>query len=132
MDRYRYRSPLARAAGLGSAGSGFSHWWTERLTAVALVPLTLWFAAALIAHSRSDYGTFIAWLGSPVTVVLMILLLIALFWHAALGLQVVIEDYVHSGMKIWALLAARFACFALATIGIIATLRIALGVWMTT
>ena len=126
-DRYRFRSPLARAAGLGSAKSGFEHWWTERVTAVALVPLTVWFAASLIAHSGSDYETFIAWLGSPVAAVLMILLLVALFWHTALGLQVVIEDYVHSGAKLWALLAMRFLCFGLAAAGIVATLRVALG-----
>lgn len=129
MDRYRFRSPIGRAIGLGSAKAGFEHWWTERVTAVALVPLTVWFAASLIAHSGSGYEAFIGWLGSPVTAVLMILLLIALFWHTALGLQVVIEDYIHSGAKIWALLAARFGCFTLATVGIVATLRIAFGSW---
>src|SRR3546814_14736011 len=91
MDRYRFRSPLGRAVGLGPAKAGFGHWWTERVTAVALVPLSVWFAASLIAHSGSGYEAFIGWLGSPMTAGLMILLLIALFWHAALGLQVVIE-----------------------------------------
>jgi len=129
MDRYRFRSPLGRAQGLGSAKAGFGHWWTERVTAVALMPLSVWFAASLIAHSGSGYEAFIGWLGSPVTAVLMILLLIALFWHAALGLQVVIEDYVHSGAKIGALLATRFVCFALATAGIVAALRVVIGVW---
>lgn len=128
MERYRFRSPLGRAVGLGSAKAGFRHWWTERVTAVALVPLSVWFAASLIAHSGGGYETFTVWLGSPVTAVLMILLLIALFWHAALGLQVVIEDYVHSGAKVWALLATRFLCFALAVAGILATLRVAVGV----
>lgn len=128
MERYRFRSPLGRAVGLGSAKAGFGHWWTERVTAVALVPLSVWFAASLIAHSGGGYETFTVWLGSPVTAVLMILLLIALFWHAALGLQVVIEDYVHSGAKVWALLATRFLCFALAVAGILATLRVAVGV----
>lgn len=128
MDRYCFRSPLGRATGLGSAKAGFGHWWTERVTAVALVPLSVWFAASLIAYSGSDYEAFIGWLGSPVTAVVMILLLIALFWHTALGLQVVIEDYVHSGSKIWALLAVRFVCFGLAIAGIVATLRIAFGV----
>ena len=87
MDRYRFRSPLGRAIGLGSARTGFEHWWTERITAVALVPLTVWFAASIIAHSGSGYEAFINWLSSPVTTVLMILLLIALFWHTALGLR---------------------------------------------
>lgn len=128
MDRYRLRSPLGRAVGLGSAKAGFGHWWTARVTAAALVPLSVWFAASLIAHSGSGYETFTGWLGSPVTAVLMILLLIALFWHAALGLQVVVEDYVHSGAKVWALLATRFLCFALAVVGILATLRVAVVV----
>lgn len=124
MGRYRLRTPLGRAVGLGSAKSGFGHWWTERVTAVALVPLTVWFAAALIAGSGSDYAEVVAWLGSPVTAVLMILLLVVAFWHSALGLQVVIEDYVHSGAKIWALLFVRFACAALAVTGAVAVLRI--------
>lgn len=126
MDRYRVRSPLGRAIGLGSARSGFGHWWTERVTAVALVPLTVWFAAALIAGSGGDYAAVVGWLGSPVTAVLMILLLAALFWHSALGLQVVIEDYVHSGLKIWAVLIVRFACAALTLTGVAAVLRIGL------
>lgn len=132
MGPYRIRSPLGRAIGLGSAKAGLEHWWTERMTAVALVPLTVWFAASLIALSGSGYKAFIGWLGSPVPAVLMILLLIALFWHTALGLQVVIEDYLHSGARIWALLATRFLCFALAMAGIMATLRIAFGVWAAT
>ena len=119
------RSPLGRARGLGSAREGVDSWWLERVLAVALVPLTLWFAASLIALGRSDYATFIAWL--KLAALLMVLLLIALFWHLALGLRVVIEDYVHSGAKIPALLAARFACFALGIAGILATLRIVLG-----
>ena len=129
MDGHRFRSPLGRAMGLGPAKAGFRHWWTERITAVALIPLSVWFAASLIAYSSSGYQAFIGWIGSPVTVVLMILLLITLFWHAALGLQVVIEDYVHSGAKIWILVATRFVCFALGAAGIVATLRVAVSVW---
>lgn len=129
MDRYRLRSPLARAKGLGSAKAGFGPWWTERVTAVALVPLSVWFVVSLIAHSGNGYDSFINWMGSPITVVMMVLLLITLFWHAALGLQVVIEDYMHSGAKVWASLLARYACFALMLVGIVATLRIAVGVW---
>ncbi|MGB3864370.1 MAG: succinate dehydrogenase, hydrophobic membrane anchor protein [Xanthobacteraceae bacterium] len=129
MDAHRFRSPLGRAIGLGSAKTGFGHWWTERITALALIPLSAWFAASLIAYSGSGYQAFAGWIGSPVTTVLMILLLITLFWHAALGLQVVIEDYVHSAAKIWMLLTTHFVCFALATAGIVATLRVAVGVW---
>src|SRR5579863_8602026 len=97
------RSPLGRAIGLGSAKKGVGHWWAERVCAVALVPLTLWFVASIIAHTHSDYVTSIAWLRTPVVTILMILLHIALFDHTALGLQVVIEDYVHSGAKFAAL-----------------------------
>jgi succinate dehydrogenase / fumarate reductase membrane anchor subunit len=127
MDRQRTRSPLARAIGLGSAKSGVEHWWAERVSAVALVPLTLWFVASIIAHTRSDYAGVITWLREFPTTILMILLLVALFYHTALGLQVVIEDYVHSGLKFAAVVAVRLGCFAIATIGIFATLHIAWG-----
>lgn len=120
------RSPLGRATGLGSARDGVDHWWLQRVTAVALVPLALWFLGSLIAVSDSDYGAVIAWLSSPSAATLMVLLLIALFYHSALGLQVVIEDYVHSGAKIPTLIAIRLGCFALAVVGVLATLRIAL------
>lgn len=126
MDPYDKRSPLARAIGLGSAIAGVSEWWAERVSAVALVPLTLWFAASIIAHSGSDYAAFIAWIRTPLAATLMILLLIALFYHTALGLKVVVEDYVHSGAKFAWLIAVRLGCFAFATAGIVATLRIAL------
>jgi succinate dehydrogenase / fumarate reductase membrane anchor subunit len=119
------RSPLARAIGLGSAKEGVREWWAERVSAVALVPLTLWFAASIIAHTGSDYATFIVWMRTPLATTLMILLLIALFHHTALGLQVVIEDYVHSGAKFAAVMAVRLGCFALATAGVAATLHIA-------
>ena len=119
------RTPLARAIGLGSAKEGVGPWWAERVSAVALVPLTLWFVTSIIAHTGSDYATFIVWLRTPLTAILMILLLIALFYHTALGLQVVIEDYVHSGAKFAAVIAVRLGCCALATAGVVATLRIA-------
>jgi succinate dehydrogenase / fumarate reductase membrane anchor subunit len=119
------RSPLARAIGLGSAKSGVEHWWAERVSAVALVPLTLWFVAALIAHSRSDFAGFLAWLRNPGVTIVMVLLLIALFHHTALGLQVIVEDYVHSDLKFAAVVAVRLCCFALAIAGVIAVLKVA-------
>ena len=125
MNRHRMRSPLSRAQGLGSAREGVEHWWIQRVTAVALIPLTLWFTASLIALTGSDYDTFIAWLRAPFATILMVLLLIALFHHISLGLRVVVEDYVHSDrVKIPAVVAIRLACFALAIAGIFATLRI--------
>ena len=119
------RSPLGRALELGSAKDGVKQWWLERVTAIALVPLTVWFAASIVVHTGNDYVTLIAWLRTSIVTILMVLLLIALFYHTALGLQVVIEDYIHSGMKIPALLGMRFGCFALAAAGILAMLRIA-------
>jgi succinate dehydrogenase / fumarate reductase, membrane anchor subunit len=125
MDRRHTRSPLARALGLGSATEGAEHWLAERVSAVALIPLTLWFVASIIAHTHSDYATFVAWLRSPISTILMILLQLVLFHHTALGLQVVVEDYVHSGIKFLAVIAVRLGCFAFAAAGVVATLRIA-------
>ena len=125
MKRQDMRSPLGRVVGLGSAQDGVEHWWLQRLTAVALVPLTIWFVASIIAHTASDYERFIAWLSTPLTTTFMTLLLIAMFYHTALGLQVVIEDYVHSAAKIPLLVAMRLGCSALAVAGIMANLRIA-------
>jgi succinate dehydrogenase / fumarate reductase membrane anchor subunit len=125
MSLGQTRSPLARAIGLGSAKSGVEPWWGERVSAVALVPLTLWFVASVIAHTRSDYAEVVAWMKELPTTILMILLLIVLFYHALLGLQVVVEDYVHSGLKVAAVVALRLGCFALAVAGILATLHIA-------
>ena len=127
-DRVSMRTPLGRAIGLGSAKEGVQHWWAQRLTAVALVPLMLWFAASLIAHVGADRAVVVAWLGSPVPAILMVLLLIAWLYHMALGVQVVIEDYIHTEwVKLAALVLDRFAAFVLAIAGIFAVLRIALG-----
>jgi succinate dehydrogenase / fumarate reductase membrane anchor subunit len=87
----------------------------------------LWLAASIIAHTGSDYATFIVWLRTPLVAALMILLVMALFLHTALGLQVVTEDYVHSGAKFAAVIAVRLSCCALTTVGVVAILRIALG-----
>ena len=127
MDRRQMGSPLARAMGFGTAKGGFEHWWMERVSAVALIPLTLWFVASIIAHTGSGYTSFITWLRAPLISSLMILLLIALFYHTYLGLRVVIEDYIHSGVKVVALIALGFCCFTLAVAGTVATLRITLS-----
>ena len=127
MERGPFRSPLARAIGLGTAKKGVQHWLAERLSAVALVPLSLWFVASIIAHVGADYAAFIRWLRMPLATSFMILLLFALFHHSALGLQVVIEDYVHSNAKFAAVIAVRLGCYGFAVAGIVATLRIAFG-----
>ncbi len=125
MSRMQRRSPLGRAIGLGSAKEGVENWWKERVTAVALVLPTLWFVSSIIAHRSSDYGDFVAWLQMPFVTFMMALLLIALFYHTALGLQVIIEDYVHSTVKIPMLILVRLGCFVLAAAGILAVLHIA-------
>jgi len=127
MSKELMRSPLGRALGLGSARDGVEDWWLERVSAVALVPLTIWFTVLIVVHTGDDYAALIAWLRTPLTTTLMVLLLIALFHHSALGLQVVIEDYVHAGIKIPLLVGMRFGCLALAVAGIVAILKIALG-----
>ncbi len=125
MSGRQRRSPLGRAIGLGSAKEGVENWWKERVTAVALVLPTLWFVGSIIAHSGSDYSDFVAWLQMPFVMFMMALLLIALFYHTALGLQVIIEDYVHSTVKIPMLILVRLGCFVLAAAGMLAVLHIA-------
>ncbi len=127
MKSRQMRSPFGRAAGLGSAKEGVEHWRRERVTAIALIPLTLWLVVSIIAHSSNAYTVFVTWLKMPLATCMMILLLIALFYHAALGLQVIIEDYVHSAVKIPAVILMRLACFGVATAGILAVLHIAFG-----
>ncbi|WP_440639348.1 succinate dehydrogenase, hydrophobic membrane anchor protein [Bradyrhizobium sp. PUT101] len=125
MNRRSFRSPLARALGLGSAKSGAQHWWAQRVSAIALVPLCLWFVVSIVTHAGSDYAVFVAWIRTPLATSCMILLLVALFHHSALGLQVVIEDYVHSGVRFVVIILVRFGCYGLTVIGIVATLLIA-------
>ena len=122
------RSPLGRAIGLGSAKEGVEHWWRQRVTAVALVPLTLWFVIAVIGLVGADHAVFVAWVRSPMPAILLVLLLVATFYHTALGLQVVIEDYIHrEGMRLAALLIMRFLCIVFAVRGIFAILKMALA-----
>jgi succinate dehydrogenase / fumarate reductase membrane anchor subunit len=117
------RSPLGRVRGLGSAKDGTGHWWAQRLTALALIPLTLWFCIAVIAMTGADHATVAAWAGSPLVAGLLLLLLVATFYHAALGLQVIIEDYVHHEMtKLVLVLAVKAASLVLALVGILSVL----------
>jgi len=128
MNADRLRSPLGRALGLGSAKEGVEHWWVQRVTAVALIVLALWFVAALVHHLGADHAAAVAWLRSPLTAVAMILLIVATFVHMALGVQVVIEDYVHhEATKVASLLLVRLACWALGAAALFAVLRVAFG-----
>jgi succinate dehydrogenase / fumarate reductase membrane anchor subunit len=123
-----FRMPIKDAKGLGSAHHGTGHWWLQRLTALAMLPLMFWVVIGIAANTGAGYDAAIAWLAHPVNAVLMILLLGALFYHASLGLQVVLEDYVgHAGVRFAAIIAVKFAAIGLGTAGAFAVLIIALG-----
>jgi succinate dehydrogenase / fumarate reductase membrane anchor subunit len=120
------QTPLGRARGLGSAKSGVAHFWHQRLTAVALVPLTIWFVWAVARYTGAPHEEVIAFLAHPFNAAAMLLFVIAGLYHAALGVQVVIEDYIQGeGIKLALLLATKFAAFALGVVCAIAVLRIA-------
>ena len=123
------RSPLRRVTGLGSAKGGASHWYVQRVTAVALVLLGLWFVAALASLGGASHGNVVSWLASPISSSLAVLLVVTAAYHALLGLQVVIEDYVSvHGKRIVVLLVVKFALVVAAVVGALAVLRIAFGV----
>lgn len=123
------RSPLGRARGLGSAKDGLHHWWIQRLTSIALVPLSVWFVASVIALRQADWETYTLWISSPINAAVMVLFLGVGFHHAQAGMQVVLEDYVSShGARIFAVIAVKFACYALAALSIVSVILVALGV----
>jgi len=120
------RSPIARARGLGSAKEGVAHWWAQRMTALALIPLGIWFVASVVCLAGADHAAITQWLSAPFTLGALALTLFAAFYHAALGLQVVIEDYIHGKVAKHALIILiQFAAFAFAVSGIIALLMTA-------
>lgn len=110
---------------LGAAGHGTGHWRAQRISATALIPLLLWLVAALANGAATDYAALTIWLGKPVNSILMILLLIAAFHHAAMGLQVIAEDYIHSRTRFAVVTLVQLICVAGAVAGIVATLVIA-------
>jgi succinate dehydrogenase / fumarate reductase membrane anchor subunit len=121
------RSPLGRARGLGSAKAGALHWWAQRMTAIALVPLTLWFLCAMVRMIGATREDVVSWMAGPLPIVLMIALVIATFYHLQLGLQVVIEDYVdNEWLRVGSILLMKGISLLLALACIISTLRIGL------
>ena len=124
-----FRSPLGRAKGLGSGKEGGTgHWWAQRLTAIAIVPLTLWFVASAIFMVGADHATFKEWIGTHGNPVLLILLTIAVYHHGQLGLQVVIEDYVHQeAANITGLILVKMGAFFCAAYTIFSILRLTFG-----
>jgi succinate dehydrogenase / fumarate reductase membrane anchor subunit len=122
------RTPLKRAYGLGSARSGRHHFLVQRVTAIALVVLGAWFAWLVVRLLQLDHAGAYALVAQPSNALLMVAFVIATFWHAQLGLQVVVEDYVHGhGMQLVLQVAIRFLCFLGAAAGVLAVIRIALG-----
>ena len=122
------RSPLGRVRGLGSAREGAGHWWAQRMTSLALVPLVLWFVASIIGLTGADHASARDWIGSPVAASLLVLLIVATFYHGALGLRVIIEDYIHhEGAKIASSIAVNAASLVLGLAGVLAVLKILFG-----
>ncbi len=122
------RSPLGRVRGLGSARGGTHHWWMQRVTSLALLPLTVWFVLAMIGLAGKDHAETVAWIGRPWNAVLLLALIAAVFHHMAAGLQVVVEDYVRPELRRKGLiLLIQAGCVLLALASALAVLRIALG-----
>lgn len=121
------RSALGVVLGSGAAGTGVGHWWGQRLSALMLVPLSVWFAVALVRLPLSDYAAVSIWMASGFNPVWLALLLLALCWHSRLGVQVIVEDYVHApALKLAGLLANSAAHLVLLASGLYALLRLAL------
>ena len=122
------RSDLGRVRHLGSAKESSHHWWGQRLTAIALVPLSIWFVFAILSLLGANYGAYKEWISSPENTLMMVLLIGALFHHLQLGLQVVVEDYVHgeSG-KVTLLILNKLVAYLLAATCILSVLKVAFG-----
>ncbi|MDG1859560.1 MAG: succinate dehydrogenase, hydrophobic membrane anchor protein [Emcibacteraceae bacterium] len=121
------RSPLGKVRGLGSAKNGTHHWWMQKVTAVALIPLTIWFVSSVIQMTQADYTSVVKWMSSPVVAVLLTLFIVTGLYHLKLGLQVVIEDYIHSeGQKMIFQMLITFGCVLIGTMAIFSILKIAL------
>jgi succinate dehydrogenase / fumarate reductase membrane anchor subunit len=128
FDAHNLRSPLGRARGLGSAKDGLHHWWVQRLTALALIPLTVWFVASIVGLIGASYEDVRAWLQGPVNATAMVLFLAVSLHHAHLGVQVVLEDYVAShGLRVASVIIVKLLCYGLAALGIVSTLVVTFG-----
>ena len=122
------RSPLSKAVGLGSAKHGFSHWWWQRVTAIALVPLSIWFVFSLLSVIDGGYASATAWLESPINATIMLLFVLTALYHGQTGMQVVIEDYVHTKwVNLTLLLLVKFAATVMAVLSVISVLKVVLG-----
>ena len=121
------RTPLSKAKGLGSAKEGTTHFWHQRLTALLMIPLVLWFGFS-IASLPADHATLVGWIQQPLVTIALVLLIMVTFYHAQMGLQVVIEDYVSShARRTMTLLLSNLLCLLFGIVGVISVLRIAFG-----
>jgi succinate dehydrogenase / fumarate reductase membrane anchor subunit len=120
------KTPLARVKGLGAAKEGVEHWWHQRLTALALAPLTVWFCLAIARLPGIDYATLVAWIAAPFNAVMLVVMIIASLYHGYLGVQVVMEDYVHPHwVRTTLIVASGFGAFLLAIAAIFVVLQLA-------
>ena len=121
-------SPLRQVLGMGSAKAGVRHWWLQRLTSLALVPLSIWFVVSLLALPGFDHATVIIWMRQSQSALLLMLFVLVATWHSQLGLKVIIEDYVHgSGARTLLLVLIGFAHVLIGAAGVFAILRVAFG-----
>jgi succinate dehydrogenase / fumarate reductase, membrane anchor subunit len=121
------RSPLGKALGTGSAKEGVHHWWLQRLTSIALVPLTIWFVVSLLSLPSYEHVTVVSWMAQSWTALLLILFILVATWHSQLGVRVVVEDYVHGGSKTLTLVLITFIHAVVGAAGIFAVLKVAFG-----
>ena len=122
------RSYLGRVRGLGSSNEGVHHWWMQRLTGIALVPLSLWVVGSMINLLNADYSKMVEWVGGNFNPVLLILFIVCTFYHAQLGLRVIIEDYVHSeALKMVSLTTVKLSAILLGACSAFAVLRLTFG-----
>jgi len=124
----KYRSALHRTRGLGSSQEGHGHWWLQRVSSLALVPLSLWFVYSVLVLTGIEYGQAVAWLGRPLHASFMLLFVVTAIYHGELGVEVVLEDYVPNLGLRWALvLAVKFVAALLAVLSVVYVLKVAMG-----
>ena len=121
------RSPLGKVLGTGSAKEGVHHWWQQRLTSIALIPLAIWFVVSLLSLPSFDHVAVIAWMSQSWTALFLILFVLVATWHSQLGVRVIVEDYVHGGTKTLTLVLFTFIHAVVAVAGVFAVLKVAFG-----